>query len=237
MQRVDIKEFDRWETMLRILYNRGSRGLLVEQVDPVMHDMIRNFGLLPVVCCERQHGLRFHTVRHAVADRVRLCWAKLREAGYRRIGFAHYEHPDLLIDDHDRLGAALTLLHKTPKRDHLPPLELSSIRTPEERNAYREWLSRHRPDAVIGFRAGLWLDGREHPNQPRAFVSLHTSPGNQDAGPVAGATHNTDVFAREAISLLDRSIRHGETGLPDFPVDVVIPPLWFDASGIPPAKG
>lgn len=231
VQRVAMQTFPKWGTMLRVLYTRGSRGLLVEQVDPILHDMLRAFNHLPIVCCERQTGLAFHTVRHGIGDRVRLCWDKLRAAGHTRIGFVLTTHSPPLSDDRDRLGAALTLLHQTPERDRIPPLETY------EPSAYRDWLSRHRPHAVIGFHAGLWHDGADHPCRPRAFVSLHAQPGGDSSlGHVPGTAHAHDIFAREAVALLDRSIRLGEVGMPQLPIDVVIPPLWHEGSGIPPAR-
>lgn len=226
---VTMEEFTHWQSMLRILYHRGSRGLLVEQIDPVMHELLRNFDLLPVVCCERQEGLGFHTVRYGVGERVRMCWAKLWQAGYRRIGFALHRHGEGILDDRDRLGAALTLLHDVRVKDRVPPLEnLNDV-------FYREWLASHKPDAVISFNPGCWYKGMDHPNRPKALVSLHASPKGKAIHHVPGAASPADVFASEVIVLLDRLVRFGEMGRPAHPIDVVIPPVWHEGAGIPPA--
>lgn len=232
VQAADMSSFPKWSAMLRVLYSRGCRGLLIEQVDPIMHDMLRHFDRLPMVCCERQENLPFHTVRYAVGDRVRLCWRKLREAGHRRIGFVLYSHATLLNDDRDRMGAALMLLHRTPPRERIPILEVNTLGEPA---SYPAWLSRHRPEAVISFNPGLWYAGRDHPRRPRAFTTLHADAGNIDTRHVPGAIHAHQIFAREAIALLDRAIRLGEVGMPELPIDVVIPPLWHEGDGISPS--
>lgn len=232
LQRVNLLEFSKWTAIPRILWQRGSRGFLLEMLDPVMHDLLRGFGRVPMVCCERQEGLDFHTVRFGVADRVRLCWHKLREAGYRRIGIAPFLHDPPLHDDLDRLGAALTVLHRDGGENPIPPLEALLVANPPD--VYLSWLERHRPDAVISARTGLWWAHRGLPFAPRAFASLHASNFPNDSH-IPGAAGDHDTLANEALHVLDRLIRHGETGLPTQSISTVVPPVWHEGDGIPPA--
>lgn len=226
LQKVNLLEYPRWASLPRILWQRGSRGFILEMPDPVIHDALKSFGHLPMVCCERQEGLDFHTVRFGVTDRVRLCWAKLCEAGYRRIGIAPFLHDPPLHDDLDRLGAALTLLRREGGENTIPPLEVSLIGDPAP---YLAWLERWRPDAVISARPGMIWQHRPDGFAPRAFVALHASDR------IPGTAGDYTLFANEVLHVLDRLVRHGETGRPASPVSVVVPPIWKEGGGIPPA--
>ncbi|MFH1498547.1 MAG: LacI family DNA-binding transcriptional regulator [Verrucomicrobiota bacterium] len=232
-ERVNLLDYPRFQTLPRILYQRGCRGLVLEQIDPVMHETLRRFQRVPVVCCERQEGLPFHTVRHESAGRVRLCRDRLRAAGYRRIGCAPVMHDPLHKDDYERLGAALSLVALDARpADRIPPVETPVRRTLNPR-AYVAWLERHRPEAVIGNSAGLfWL----HQNlsfPPPVFVNLHAAEADA-ARLLPGATAPPEALVMEILHMLDRLVRHGQTGLPATPIDVVIPPVWHEGAGIPP---
>lgn len=233
VNRVNLSDYPKFKTLPRILYQRGCRGLVLEQVDPVLHETLLGFKKVPVVCCQRQEGLPFHTVRFGAADRVRLCWRKLREAGYRRIGCAVVLHDPPNRDDQDRLGAAFVLAQGLEEKDRVPPLA-TVMRGSLNPETYVAWLDRHRPDAVITSSIGASLLHRSLPFPPPVLACLHASADSRFPR-IPGASGSLEQLAVEALHVLDRLIRHGETGLPANPVDIVIPPLWHEGDGIPSA--
>lgn len=232
--RVNLPDYPRFKTLPRILYQRGCRGLVLEQVDPVLHGTLLGFSKVPVVCCQRQENLPFHTVRFGAADRVRLCWRKLREAGYRRIGCAVVLHDPPNRDDQDRLGAAFVLMQELDEKDRIPPLT-TAVRGGFNSEAYVAWLERHRPDAVIANGVGPSWQHKHLSFPAPAFTCLHASD-SANTRRIPGAFGSLDQLAVETLHVLDRLIRHGETGLPASPVDIVIPPCWHEGDGIPPRR-
>ena len=230
--KVVFSEFPKLEAIPRILYQRGSRGLIVGMADLRLHEPLRKFGKLPVVCCQRQEGLPFHSARFGVADRMRMCWSKLWDAGYRRIGCAIMQHDLLINDDRDRLGTALELNEEhLPKAKQVPPLTSGM----GDSDTFRQWLEDHRPDAVVGFSHVIWYWMRDAGFGDLPFVCLHARSAG-DSRHTPGALQPKELLAREVLRQMDSLIRHGEIGVPAVPVHVVIPPVWHDGAGIPPAN-
>ena len=226
---VKFHEFPNVRTIPKALYERGSKGLIIGQTDPVLHQALLGFGKLPVLCCQRQGGLPFHTVRFAASDRVRMCWKKLWEAGYRRIGCAVMRHDPILDDDRDRHGTSLVLAAENQRPRERVPVLRSEL---DDEQAYLSWLKSYQPDAVISFRGGVW------PLQEKAglghvpLVSLHASlePG---VAHIPGTLQHLELLASETLRQMDSMVRHGDTGTPRVAVNVIIEPEWHEGAGIP----
>jgi LacI family transcriptional regulator len=228
VEMVNWGNFERIEQVPERLYAQGSSGLLLGVLDHRVHAPLRDFGRLPVVCCQRQEGLPFHTVRFGVASAMRLCWQKVREAGYRRIGLAVMRHKLPHLDDGDRLGAALALIHGVSSAEgRIPPLTAVL----NDSKAFRNWIQEYQPDAVIGFNNGLWWDCLDARGKHIPFFSLHAYQ-DQDTAHISGVFEDSQRLVSEALRQMDGMIRHGEIGVPESATHIVIDQKWMDGETV-----
>lgn len=231
--RAPWRKGDTADAVAKMLWARGSAGFLFGRVTERSAKALIGFGRVPMVSLYRQAHLPVHTVRFDVAGAVRECWERLWAAGWRRIGCAVMRHAVEIEDDQDRLGAALELITtRLAVADRVPPLACG-IRDHE---AYFAWLRRYRPEAVIGFDAGLGVIHQNAGYRNVPYVTLHTSERRIMTAHIPGTSLPIHDWARQVIARMDLMIRHGETGQPDRPAHTVLPNLWVPGSGIPRRK-
>lgn len=212
---------ERWP---EILWQRGSSGFLLGHVSGELRQALVAFGNVPVLCCQRQDGMPFHTVRFAVNESMRMAWRRLWALGARRIGCAVMRHDLELDDDRDRWGAAMALLLEAGSRGRpVEPLQAPIF----DDAAYVAWLKRERPDGVIGFRPGQWFVHQEAGFGAVPFVTLHASD-SEELRHIPGVRERSDVLVREILVRMDSMIRHREIGEPAAAVHSVITPEWWD---------
>lgn len=229
VEAVHFEEMGGPGAILRTLYHRGSDGLIVGNIDPEFDACLLNGPNLPIICCPRIRNLPFTTVRYSSAASVRLCWKKLRQLGYRRIGFGVMTHPDSVEDDDDRIGAALHINYRWTAPENRVPILSDYI---FDTQAFVAWAKAHRPEAIIGFRVGLEAALRENGVDDMAYVCLHSRPG-PIRGDVPGAYQPRDMLALEALQQLSEMIRLGQCGAINHAPHIVLSPQWRDGGGIP----
>lgn len=218
----------------RQLYSRAVQGIVLNgSVD--MEGFGAQFDWTPfsVVQCARYWAeYPFHTVRSNIFQSVKLVFTKLRERGYKRIGFAIGRHDVLLEDDEDRHGAAIALeTAHLPKKDRLPPY----LHAFDDRNAFIAWFRANKPDVVVGFNAvQYWFLRDEGVSIPGdvGFAVLH---GGSESEQIAGLSQNTDEIARHSIQQLDLLIRNHERGTTPNPIHILLPSTWCDGKSLRPA--
>lgn len=226
VERVELPGRGRAARWPEILWQRGSAGLLLGHVSAEMRQALVGFGKLPVLCCQRQDGVPFHTVRFAVNESMRLAWRRLRAIGAKRIGCAVMCHEPELDDDRDRWGAAMALTREAGNKGR--PVEPLRAHISDDA-AYVAWLKREQPDGVIGFRPGQWFVHQEAGFGAVPFVTLHASD-SPELRHIPGVRERRDVLAREILVRMDSMIRHREIGVSAAAVHVVITPEWWDGS-------
>lgn len=238
---VDLESYSKVETIPRILLQRGSQGFIVghcnRELLPALHEA---YDKVPIICCQRQVDLPFHTVRFSVAECVRMCWKHLWDAGYRRIGCAVMKHPrcpivshnPAHIDDLDRLGAAVALMADHLSEDEqIPPLRAHL----HDVDAYAPWLKEHKPDAVVGFFPEHVDRICDEQGRPIPFVALHAGH-NPLYAHVPGSHTSGSMLVREALRQMSSLIRHGNGGVPEQIFHFLVEPTWHHGAGIPNAK-
>jgi hypothetical protein len=97
--------------------------------------------------------------------------------------------------------------------------------------ALKHGLAQTKPDAVVGYPIVFWqLQQLGYFLEPgRHFFAL-----TQDApAEWPGAVEPSEIEAQRAVEWLDTMIRHGETGVPQTPLHLLVPPKWSDG---PPAS-
>ena len=221
----------------RVLHHRMVQGILLHgSVDQngMMDDF--NWSPYPVVQCARFHiSPQFHTVRSNIFQSVKLAFEKVLALGYRRIGLAVARHDTPLEDDQARHGAAVAVpAAYLPPRRRLPVF-LGSI---NDRQSFKDWVKKNKPDAVIGFSPRLyWVlleMGFSIPGDI-GFASLHVPPKPEE--PISGLLQNNEVIARQSVILLDQLVRERQRGIPELPMHLLIPSTWVDAETLRPQHG
>ncbi len=179
-----------------------------------------------VVCVGRVHNtMPFHTVRFGYTDSSRECFARVHEAGYRRIGLAPLTHPSPIMDDWDRLegllGSHLQLIGSFPE---IPPLR-SAINNLE---VLQNWMSTHQPDCVIGFNVSVLIALRNLGYlipKSLGFAAL-VVPDNLRDWEMSGMYQSASSLFAVAAELCDHYLCHGVFGRPPFPHETVVAPCW-----------
>lgn len=228
----------------RTLYARGILGLLVGQV--FTRGYCASFDWSPfvaVACSEGSERPPTHLVMPHHYRAVQNAWDRAWANGARRIGLLLFDIPSAM-DLQDRRAAFLERQLPLPARSRIPILNLKpwsthdptvpthAIPHSEAIHQLRDWMSAHRPDAILGFNgAFLWLLQQAGWTSPRdvRFYDLWVSQPTPQA---QGYCLHRDEVGRRAVEWLDSLLRTGERGLPRHPVTMSVELQWQDGPGV-----
>ena len=237
------------------LREAGVAGLLISEGPHYRRCLAQAWdGLAVVAMGSHAFGVRHHTVAGSIAGPLAAAWSAVHARGWRRIGAAILAHEPWHPDDDLRLGAALAAGRRwgapilPPPPGHPPPHPRRGAPPPPPRRwggrvppctarhgddaAILRWFRRERPDAVIGFSAGVRHLLAAHGLAP-AFASLHLNDDDHRERDVAGLIVSARVYATIGMRQLDSAIRHHELGALDQPLLIVPPPQWRDGASLP----
>lgn len=210
----------------RVLIARGIRGIIVAPLEDPASRFDLAWDKFAVVTIERPfHYARFHHVTPNYYADLRLTWHRLRERGYLRIG--------LVVDAglaergaHQWEAAhAFEQSHSAPADAVVPALVVDRS-APQA--AIRDWLRRHRPDAVIS-RCGEFLAAAAALNLrvPRdlGYASLNVI---DDAPGVSGILQHRDVMGATAVDVLHSLLHRNHRGPHDVAQGTQIDGSWHE---------
>lgn len=239
---IDAKSIKKYANLSLTLYNRGVQGIIL--AGPIPQGSFRedfNWDDFSIVQCGRfLEPLPFDTVRPNIFQAIKLIFTKVKERGYRRIGFALGRHDPLLEDDESRISAALGLREiYSDVADHIPPY--FGLLT--ERQEVVKWAKKNNPDCIIGFHIGqcanLLSAGIRIPEDV-AFACLHIGENPWLGGPkslsIAGMDQQSKEIAVQSVNLMDQSIRYHARGKPELPRQVLVPSYWVEGDSLPNRK-
>jgi DNA-binding LacI/PurR family transcriptional regulator len=238
----DAREFESGIQATRILYSRGTQGILVphgldlnrlQGMDWARFSVV-GWGSGAMNLDLPQPPLNRVAVDHFGA--VVQAWNETCQRGYQKIGFAL---PTLLpssTNDQSRWAAVQYCLQRVPSRLRLPTF-FSGSRADVDQIC--PWARRYRPDAIIGFntwmRHALESGGFRIPHDA-GYVSLHK---DFDIGPGhlrdrdSGMEQPEVECMRAAVELLDQQIRHHQCGFSEQTRTVMIHAKWVDGETLP----
>lgn len=164
----------------------------------------------------------FHLVTNAQFRSIRLCVQRLHGLGYRRIGMVSYRIPlefkAGLWSGAEELGMGFTSL-QMPSDDF------------NESNCalLRDWVRKHRLDAVIGFDGLCEALRRTSLRVPEdiAVAVLNASSGQSAQAGIDQCSHQ---IGRVAIEQLARMIQNNERGFPSHPLRILVDGVWVDGA-------
>jgi len=208
--------------------HRGVAGLLIgpwlghEQA--LLDADLSEFSV--VQCGNTWCDAGYHAVRSAAFLGVKRCYDKLKEKGYRRIGFCLIRHDPPHPDDFEREAAAHECLIRDGLLEALPILW---ERPGKGLDRLASWVQDLKLDAVIGLHGGIRTRLKDLGFAiPRdlAFAQLLLTPHNPRN--TSGIRAADIIAGSTAIELLDTMIRHGERGRPEQRRITVIDAIWHE---------
>lgn len=220
----------------KILTTRNVRGILLPPHASGFNLPDFDWSLFSVV----RFGVsvkepRAHVITSDQMNCATLAFAKIRERGYRRIGFVSSRVFDRNTGGNFRAGYLAIQDALLPLPEHLEPLILEETDARLDERALRPWLKRWKPDAIIV------TDPRVHGmlsdfgiEVPRDLAAATTSmlDGNFDAG----VDQNSHEIGQVAMRTLAGLIHQSERGVPRYCRRILVEGRWVDGASLPLAK-
>ncbi len=226
------------KSQIRELWHRGTRGLVLFHLpvgDWLDSEFLRDMAL--VQCRLHRDPLPLTTVRSGIVRKTHDTVEKVMGAGYRRVGnlvllaTEDASHPE----DQSRVGAVLGAQARFRPACFFPdPLMIDMTQSSENhwRKVAQKWVVDQQLDAVIcttdGLAEMLFSDGSERPAIACTLLT-HCLDGT-----FAGMRDNTGLIGEKCMELIDQFIRARRFGIPEHPVEMVIPSEWVAGTSLPP---
>ncbi len=245
LETYNMEDFRDGAHLSRVLFARGVQGIVLAQ--SLHPDLLKgmNWKLFSVVALGEgwveAPFAPFTFLNRASVDHFGVAlaaWAKVRERGYNRIGFALSGHSPPLVDDDARLGAAEVCRRRTPANFRIPPLIAPGH---DIVGLVKDWVKQYRPEVVIGFNSWiLWnlLEAGIRVPEDVGFVALTTNLGDEpgeksSATQIAGMKETGGEHMKAAIELLDQQIRQHHYGLDPKARSLLIHSEWIEGDTLP----
>jgi LacI family transcriptional regulator len=220
----------RFETILK---TRNIRGILIpphpKQPDWGNFDW-KNFSAI-------RFGLSVRTPNsHVVSSNqfraIALAVEKIRDYGYKRVGFA-------VDGEHDRtLGGLWTGGFFAAQRllgvpDNVPQFIFSCPQdAPELVRDFKKWLDKHKPDVVLtGVRPLVEALRQFNLRVPEDIAVAATTISDMPVD--AGINQNSEEIGRVAVETLIALINSDDRGNPSLPRLILVEGTWVDGSSLP----
>ncbi len=211
------------ENFLRMLFNRGFQGIFLAPVGEFAPPL-SEWDHFSVVSCGRfDTPSPFHTVRHEIFESTLGIIVRLRDMGCKRIGLSLFRHDPPIIDDKQRIAAALFARTALRIKAHH-----FFYRTPQEMVAS---VRKEGFDGVAAFSIAEYFylksEGFQIPGEVRVVAQhLYDEQWNHLVPGLLATEFDCGVASA---SRMDSMIRHRERGIPKMPEHIVVQPRWCDA--------
>ncbi len=172
-----------------------------------------------------------HTVTSSQASNTILAFDRIREKGYKRIGFVSGQ-----IAKTRMFGAGFYWTQQyIPQKERLSMLAVECGSLEEQKELLNKWIKKERPDAIL----------TDFPPLPKlleelgiqvpadiglATTSIHDTPIN------AGIDQNPEEIGRMGFISLVSMMNDYEHGTPDIQHEILVGGKWVDGSMLPPRK-
>lgn len=212
-----------------ILETRGIRGVVILPLPAGVGQLELTWSkFVAVTTCYSAYRIGLNLVTTNRQHYLELALQKLRELGYRRIGFAIDEDTDAR-SHHQTLAHFLWDQSLQPKGMRIQPLFVPVIDT----KSIGRWLKRERPDAVISTRNHVYSLMHElglRIPEDIGFASLAASAG--DIPHLAGVDERPIVVGTSTIDLLVGQLQREEYGRPSSRRLLLVEGSWIDGQTV-----
>ncbi len=231
--RLSFEELKSYNNPSRTLYNRGVNGIVISgQPSPDFFNNSEEWMDFSLIQCGRfRSSMKLSCVRPNIFQAVKLVFMQAYQRGYRRIGFCFGQHGIILEDDEARIGTAMGLLKHLETKNRIPVFEGRF----DDESGKLAWIKKHKPDMVIGFTDNEWYLLREagyRMPEEIGYASLQMDNYHRLENNIAGLCQETDQIAWQSVIHLDQMIRHKIRGIPEHPLDVLLPSTWHEGKSM-----
>jgi DNA-binding LacI/PurR family transcriptional regulator len=232
MEELHLGEQHTPERLHRILSNSGIRGILIppQRTQPEWGDF--PWSEYSVVRFGR--SLKTPHTPLVIADHMAntmLAFGKIRERGYRRIGFIA-DGTDALLTGHVHECGFLTAQRQVDESERLPVCMLNDGPEDDKERAIATWLETHKADAIITniseIPVILESMGVKVPNDV-ALASITMLDPHMDAG----IDLHPEEIGRVGFLMLNTLINDGSKGIPEICRQVLVEGSWVDGNSLP----
>ncbi len=174
---------------------------------------------------------RLNLVTNAQFSSTRLAVRKLRSLGYRRIGFLTEKFNER--SDQNFLAGFLVERERVSPADDFPIHMIAKGSALQEEQRFREWFSRHKPQAILSthWPALPWIRALKEVKSGRCGFAMMDIA--DDGTEYSGINQNGQFIGRTAVDSLIAMIHSNERGIPAVPRRILIEGRWMNGSTAP----
>ncbi|HKB91611.1 MAG TPA: LacI family DNA-binding transcriptional regulator [Opitutaceae bacterium] len=229
----DLRDYqDNPLRLVKIFRARNIRGVFVCP-QPKAHTIL-NFDfseLAAIVFGYTIKSPQLHAVTSNHHRSVVEAFQRLRALGYERIGYAIGKEHDERLEDH-YLAGFLTEQRRIAKRTQIPLIGKDDTSL----DAFRTWLTRYKPDAIIIFRSNFI----DHLKALKINIPKHLGVaviGVMDGfRQYSGIDEDSEEIGSVAAEFLIGKVERGEKGVPAKPQRVLVNSHWHDGQTLQQKK-
>lgn len=218
--------------LVGILQARGIEGIIVSPQSSQM--LCAQLDYAPFAAATFGFGLTSPSLHRAAGNMnlgIQLAVKELSLRGYKRIGLAVTQWIDHRAEG-AYSGAMLHAQQALPPRQRVPFLLFPHNDFSRCRKEFMEWMEKNRPDALITFDQHVpdWLKkmGLSIP-QDLGLVVHDWTPAMKG---FAGIYQRRDHVAAAAVDLVATQLLQNESGVPEVPRQILIPPQWIEGPSV-----
>ncbi len=219
------------ERFSKVLKTRGIRGIILAPFEGFQDRFDLDWESFSIVTIEKPAKYPFfhHVMQNQYADYL-LCWDKLRQRGYTRVGLV------VRTDLADRASHQWEAAHSyaqsqmDTKLDAIPILNLDKT---DKADTVRSWLQTHKPQAVISrcddFFEAADAEGIKIPDDV-AYVSLNVS---DDRPSVSGIYQHRKAMGATAVDVLNTLLQRNQRGPLEVSIGTQVDGSWRKGYSLP----
>ena len=216
----------------QVLKTRGIRGIILAPFENYEDELDLEWNAFSVVTIEKPERYPFfhHVLPNQYADYL-LCWEKLRQRGYTRVGLV------VRSDLSDRWSHQWEAAHQyaqSQMEGTLDTISILNLDETDQTDTIRSWLLQYQPQAVIsrceGFFEAAEAEGIKVPDD-LGYVSLNVS---DDQPGVSGIYQHRRTMGATAVDVLNSLLQRNQRGPLDVPIGTQVDGSWRKGFSLPP---
>jgi len=209
----------------QVLYSRGIQGIIVGQNNGKYEPYIPPLDSLAIIHCGLYLPVEISTLVRPDLDKgMRLCFEKVHSRGFRRIGLVLVKHP---LAESDRILETSIWDLKRLHPDTVELLIIECLSLPRDRKSLKEWVDRHKLDAVIA--TSPTVDDMLHELGIHVPFASFYDPHRAH---LDGVDLQFSAIGEMSINLLDTYLRQNLLGMQTVKKIFMVEPKWHDGSSL-----
>ena len=216
----------------QILKTRGIRGIILAPFENHKDELDLDWSAFSVVTIEKPERYSFfhHILPNQYAHYL-LCWEKLRQRGYTRVGLVVRSD---FADRWSHQWEAAHLYAQSQMEGTLDTIPILNLDETDQTDTIRSWLLRYQPQAVIsrcdGFFEAAEAEGIKVPDDV-GYVSLNVS---DDKPGVSGIYQHRRTMGATAVDVLNSLLQRNQRGPLDASIGTQVNGSWRKGFSLPP---